>query len=46
LRALFENLEAGARVDDFLDWFPGVARSQVDEVLEHAARSASPPEAA
>jgi len=39
VRALFENLEAGARVDDFLDWFPGVQREQVEAVLEHAERS-------
>lgn len=38
--ALFENLEGGATVDQFLSWFPGVTRSQVDAVLEHAARSA------
>jgi uncharacterized protein (DUF433 family) len=37
--ALFENLEGGARVDDFLEWFPGVTREQVDAVLEHAERS-------
>jgi uncharacterized protein (DUF433 family) len=37
--ALFENLEGGARVDDFLAWFPGVSRQQVDAVLEHAQRS-------
>ena len=37
--ALFENLEAGARVDDFLEWFPGVARQQVEAVLNHAERS-------
>lgn len=37
--ALFENLEGGATVDQFLDWFPGVTRKQVDAVLEHAARS-------
>ena len=35
VRALFENLEGGARVDDFLEWFPGVTREQVDAVLEH-----------
>ncbi len=39
--ALFENLEGGARVDDFLAWFPGVTKQQVDAVLEHAARSLS-----
>jgi uncharacterized protein (DUF433 family) len=39
VKALFENLEAGARLDDFLAWFPGVARAQAEAVLEHAARS-------
>ena len=34
--ALFENLESGATVDDFLDWFPGVTRAQVRQVLEYA----------
>ncbi len=37
--ALFENLETGARIDDFLEWFPGVARDQVELVLRHAERS-------
>jgi uncharacterized protein (DUF433 family) len=37
--ALFENLEGGATVDQFLQWFPGATREQVDRVLEHAARS-------
>jgi uncharacterized protein (DUF433 family) len=37
--ALFENLEDGATVDDFLKWFPGVTREQVEAVLEHAERS-------
>lgn len=39
VKALFENLEGGATVDQFLEWFPGVGRSQVDAVLEHAQRS-------
>jgi uncharacterized protein (DUF433 family) len=39
VRALFENLEGGARVDDFLEWFPGVTREQVELVLQHAERS-------
>lgn len=38
--ALFENLEGGATVEQFLGWFPGIAREQVEVVLEHAARSA------
>jgi uncharacterized protein (DUF433 family) len=37
--ALFENIEGGATVDQFVQWFPGVAREQIDAVLEHAARS-------
>ncbi len=39
VRALFENLEGGATVQDFLDWFPGVTREQAEAVLEHAQRS-------
>jgi uncharacterized protein (DUF433 family) len=38
--ALFENLEDGASVTQFVEWFPGVAPEQVRSVLEHAARSA------
>jgi len=37
VRALFENLEDGATVDDFLEWFPGVTRKQVESVLDHAS---------
>ena len=40
LSALFENLEGGATVEQFLGWFPGVKREQVEAVLEHAVRSA------
>lgn len=32
VRALFENLEGGASVAEFLEWFPGVTREQVDTV--------------
>ena len=32
--ALFENLRDGATVEEFLDWFPGVTRSQVNAVLD------------
>ena len=39
VRALFENLEDGARIDDFLEWFPGVSRKQVELVLRHTERS-------
>ncbi len=37
--ALFENLEDGASTDDFIEWFPGVSRSQVEAVLKHAESS-------
>jgi uncharacterized protein (DUF433 family) len=39
VKALFENLEGGATVQEFLQWFPGVTRGQVDAVLDHAQRS-------
>jgi uncharacterized protein (DUF433 family) len=39
VKAPFENLEDGASMDDFLQWFPGVAREQVLAVLEFAERS-------
>lgn len=39
VKALFENLEEGATVDQFLEWFPGVARAQVLAVLEFAEAS-------
>jgi uncharacterized protein (DUF433 family) len=38
VRALFENLEDGVTVDDFLEWFPGVAREQIEAVLAHAGQ--------
>ena len=39
VRALFENLEDGASVRDFLEWFPGVSHEQVESVLQHAEQS-------
>jgi uncharacterized protein (DUF433 family) len=41
--ALFENLEDGALVSQFVEWFPGITLQQVRGVLEHAARSALAP---
>lgn len=43
IAALFENLEDGAQVSQFVQWFPGVSLEQVRAVLEHAARSALTP---
>ena len=39
VKALFENLESGATVDQFLEWFPGVNREQALAVLEFAEKS-------
>jgi uncharacterized protein (DUF433 family) len=39
VKALFENLEDGATIDEFLDWFPGVSRNQVTAVLEFTEQS-------
>ena len=39
VKALFENLEAGASIEEFLEWFPGVSRDQVEAVLQHAELS-------
>lgn len=34
---IFENLEAGASIDDILNWFEGLDRNQVKAVIEFAA---------
>jgi uncharacterized protein (DUF433 family) len=41
--ALFENLEDGASLTDFVQWFPGVTLDQVRKVLEHAAHGSLAP---
>jgi uncharacterized protein (DUF433 family) len=38
--ALFENLEDGVPIGEFIELFPGVTLEQARAVLEHAARSA------
>jgi uncharacterized protein (DUF433 family) len=37
--AIFENLEAGANLDDIMQWYDGLDREQVKAVIEFAARS-------
>ena len=37
--ALFENLKDGASTEQFLEWFPGVERWQVEAVLDHEAKA-------
>jgi uncharacterized protein (DUF433 family) len=36
---IFENLQAGANIDDIMDWFEGLDRDQIKAVIEFAARS-------
>jgi len=40
---IFENLEAGASLDDILSWFEGLDREQVKAVIDFAARSLETP---
>jgi uncharacterized protein (DUF433 family) len=37
--ALFQNLEDGVQLAEFVRWFPGVTLDQARLVLEHASRS-------
>jgi len=37
--AIFENLEAGASLNQILQWYDGLDREQVKAVIEFAARS-------
>jgi uncharacterized protein (DUF433 family) len=37
--ALFENLEDGVSLSEFVELFPGVSKVQARSVLEHVARS-------
>lgn len=39
IRILFEHLEAGDRLDDFLDNYPTVTRDQAVQVLDRAAKN-------
>jgi uncharacterized protein (DUF433 family) len=41
--AIFENLEAGANLDDIMQWYDGLDREQVKAVIEFAARSLDKP---
>ncbi len=44
--ALFENLEDGVEITQFVEWFPGVTIEQVRTVLDHAAKSLASPQVA
>ena len=41
--AIFENLEAGANIDDILQWFDGLKREQIKAIIDFAARSLETP---
>jgi uncharacterized protein (DUF433 family) len=41
--SLFEHLEDGATIDEFIEWFPGVTLEQIHEVLEFAKASLEQP---
>uniref|UniRef100_Q02D39 DUF433 domain-containing protein n=1 Tax=Solibacter usitatus (strain Ellin6076) TaxID=234267 RepID=Q02D39_SOLUE len=43
--ALFEHLDQGSTIDEFLEWFPAVCREQVHEVLAFAKDSLEQPAA-
>jgi len=36
---IFDNLEAGANIDNIVDWYDGLDREQIKAVIEFAARS-------
>ncbi len=42
--ALFENLEDGLEISEFVDLFPGVTLEQTRMVLDHAAKSLAFPQ--
>ena len=37
--AIFENLEAGANINDILQWLDGLNREQIKAIIDFAARS-------
>ncbi len=41
--ALFENIQSGATVKDFLEWYPGMEEWQVMAVLKHETESLKAP---
>jgi uncharacterized protein (DUF433 family) len=41
--AIFENLQAGASLNDILEWYDGLDREQVKSVIDFAARSLDTP---
>lgn len=46
VESLFEHLDGGSTIEEFLEWFPGVSEDQVHQVLRFAKASLSQPAAA
>lgn len=44
--SLFQHLEDGCTIDEFLEWFPGMRREQVNDVLAFAKSTLEQPVAA
>jgi len=42
IQSLFDHLEAGDSIDDFLEGFPSVKRQQVIALLEHSRQQLVP----
>jgi uncharacterized protein (DUF433 family) len=42
---ILDNLDAGATLDDIMEWFAGLDRKQVQAVIDFAARSLDAPRA-
>lgn len=40
---IFENLEAGANLDNILEWYDGLDRNEVKAVIDFAVRSLNQP---
>ena len=40
---LFENLKHGATVEQFLEWYPGTTREQVEAVIDHETHDMQSP---
>ena len=41
IATLFNHLKAGVTAHEFVEWFPGVELSQIEEVLQHEIESLS-----
>ena len=37
--ALFENRKDGASIEQFVEWFPGVERWQIEALLDHEVKA-------